>query len=377
MNVKEYNFDRQTERNYGLDLLRIVSMYLVVLLHIIGGSGLLESQSPARYAIGWLLEVIPYCAVNCFALLSGYVGYKEKEEKYRYGKYFSLWFQVVFYGVLINTIGKYLANYEVGIKEFIKSVFTVSFSYYWYFTAFTGVFFLVPWLNRFVRNCKIEQLDRFVVLFFSLFSGYTTLVGIAVDPFVMYTGYSFLWLCMLYIIGAWMKKKKLTMHISKKRSFCLIWVFVIITWCSKLLIARVMECVFGMEFGADILIHYTSPTVLGEAIMLVLLFARIRIPKRAVGWIKLFSPAAFGVYLIHVHPLVFNEIIGKDFRFISNLPILAIIPVALFSSLAVLILGLVIDKMRIEIFKIMKIGLIGIKLESALRQLFQNVAENG
>lgn len=46
MNVKEYNFDRQTERNYGLDLLRIVSMYLVVLLHIIGGSGLLESQSP-------------------------------------------------------------------------------------------------------------------------------------------------------------------------------------------------------------------------------------------------------------------------------------------------------------------------------------------
>lgn len=64
------------KRNYGIDLLRIVSMFMVVFLHILGGGGVLEldSLSGASYWTAWTLKTASYCAVDIFAIISGYVG---------------------------------------------------------------------------------------------------------------------------------------------------------------------------------------------------------------------------------------------------------------------------------------------------------------
>ena len=68
---------KNTSRNLGIDILRIVSMIGVVFLHILGHGGLLDSQlSPAKFSMVWFLELLAYPAVNCFILISGYVGYK-------------------------------------------------------------------------------------------------------------------------------------------------------------------------------------------------------------------------------------------------------------------------------------------------------------
>ena len=70
-------------RNYGIDLLRIVAMYMIVLYHCLLLGGVITKATQIgigsiNYDISWLLDTLCYCAVNCYALISGYVGVKSK-----------------------------------------------------------------------------------------------------------------------------------------------------------------------------------------------------------------------------------------------------------------------------------------------------------
>ena len=86
------------ERNYGIDLLRLVSMLYVVILHVLGQGGVLGAvaEGSAQYQIAWFLEVWSLCAVNIFGIISGYVGFTEKEKPHIYANYLVIWLQVVF-----------------------------------------------------------------------------------------------------------------------------------------------------------------------------------------------------------------------------------------------------------------------------------------
>ncbi|MBR4172933.1 MAG: hypothetical protein IKR46_01015 [Clostridia bacterium] len=68
------------KRNQGIDLLRIVSMYMVCVLHTLGQGGVLETLSvgSTKYYAFWLLEISQYYAVNSFALISGYTLTEDK-----------------------------------------------------------------------------------------------------------------------------------------------------------------------------------------------------------------------------------------------------------------------------------------------------------
>ena len=60
----------QQQRNYGIDLLRMFSMLLVVILHTEGHGGVLEAAQGHSVYWAYLPEAFAYCAVNCYALIS-------------------------------------------------------------------------------------------------------------------------------------------------------------------------------------------------------------------------------------------------------------------------------------------------------------------
>ena len=63
------------KRASDIDLFRIIATLLVIVLHVLGKGGILNNAAPdsAAYWTAWFLEICAYCAVNCFALISGYV----------------------------------------------------------------------------------------------------------------------------------------------------------------------------------------------------------------------------------------------------------------------------------------------------------------
>ena len=81
-------------RNYGIDLLRIVSMIMILVLHICDIGGMLTfTDRDANDTVGYFFYAMSFCAVNCFALISGYVGYKSK---HKYANIIYLTLQVIF-----------------------------------------------------------------------------------------------------------------------------------------------------------------------------------------------------------------------------------------------------------------------------------------
>ena len=54
----------QTKRNIGIDLLKIVSMLMIVTLHMLGHGGVLDNMPPMSrcYQVAWLIEIACYGA---------------------------------------------------------------------------------------------------------------------------------------------------------------------------------------------------------------------------------------------------------------------------------------------------------------------------
>ena len=75
--IKNNNIQKSI-RNYGIDLLRILSMINIINLHINLHSGLLSAQiGNSKFKSVWRLEIFSYFAVDCFGLISGVIGYKK------------------------------------------------------------------------------------------------------------------------------------------------------------------------------------------------------------------------------------------------------------------------------------------------------------
>ena len=91
----------QTKRNIGIDLLKIVSMLMIVTLHMLGHGGVLDNMPPMSrcYQVAWLIEIACYGAVNCYALASGFL-----TARCNIRKLMELWLQVMFYSLLITIV---------------------------------------------------------------------------------------------------------------------------------------------------------------------------------------------------------------------------------------------------------------------------------
>ena len=84
------------KRDNNLDLLRIISMLMVVCLHTVGWGGLVEGAlvpGTANWYLGNAMQTLSLQAVNCFVLISGYF---LCTAKFRLSKLASTWMQAAF-----------------------------------------------------------------------------------------------------------------------------------------------------------------------------------------------------------------------------------------------------------------------------------------
>ena len=183
-------------RNYGIDLLRIVCMVMIVVLHLLGIGGIIDSTKmfSLKYEAGCFLQIITFCAVNCYGLISGFVGYGRK---YKISSIIVLWFEVAFYSILISLAFKIFAPSSISIIELITSFFPVLFFRYWYFTSYFCMFLFIPFFNVIINKLDFKKFSTFIILLVGVFSFLPTLFLTKVfsgDIFVLNYGYSPLWL---------------------------------------------------------------------------------------------------------------------------------------------------------------------------------------
>lgn len=369
----ELNPTPHSERNHGIELLRIFAMLLAAVLHILKKGGVITASEGnlAAYSTVWLLEAAAYCAVNCYALISGYVGYSDRPKPLRLARCIELWLQVVFYSVIITTVYCIAGVGSVGVSDFADAFLPVTSKQYWYFTAYIGMFFFIPLLNALVRRLNRRALVSLCIMLIAVFSLYDTFASFwKKDPLALVGGHSPLWLGVLYIFGAAMKKLRVPESMSSKKALLIYASAAVFTALFKITGDRLLRFVPGSLFVRD-----TSPTVLLCAAALLVAFARFKPCRKLTEFAVLFAPAAFGVYLLHVSPLVFEHVIGNRFAFIGRLPFL-LIPFAVLASAGVILaVGLAADKVRILLFKALGVPKLCRKAEKSIRRLWMHVVD--
>lgn len=344
-NEKKEAIGIKREREYGIDALRIISMFMVVVLHMLGNGGILDTAEclSANYSVAWLLELFAFCAVNCYGLISGYVGLRAK---YRYSNIMTLWLQVAFYTIGITFVF-YFFRPEWVTFDRIKAAFLPVFSYqYWYFSAYFALFFIIPVLNIVVEKLPKKNLRAVIISVLLLFS--VLQVGFGCDVFTVGNGYSTIWLAVLYVLGAYFKKYEILKKFKPIQCLLIYLLCVLITWGSKLY----------MEYAgiglSDILVNYLSPTMVLAGVSLFAFFIHIRPGLIGSKIISKLSPLAFGVYLIHVHPFVWNVMTYK-LTGLLNGSAMRLVTGVLLISLAVFLICIMIDFIRTVLFNVIKI----------------------
>lgn len=356
------------ERNYGIDFLRIFSMFMVVMLHVLGQGGVLANARGVNYWVAWLLEITCYCAVNCFALISGFVMHNSNTKTSRI---IELWLQTAFYTIIFTAILFIAVPDSISVKATLKAVFPISTKHYWYISAYFGLYLLIPLINMALKNIERKYLEFILLAAFFFYSVFPTFV--VSDPYLINGGYSLIWLALLYICGAYISKYDI-IHIVKKRTALIVFVAsVFVTVLSKFLLESISPSFFNKLFTNNFLIDYTSPTIVLSGISLFVFCAKITFPKSIVKCISLLAPASLGVYLIHNCAPVWSKIIkGFSAGFVQyNFLIMALL--VLLSAFAIYFICSLIELGRIKLFKLLNISNLCSKIENVLIGKFDKI----
>ncbi len=234
-------------------------------------------------------ESVSIVAVNLYAIVTGYVCVNIP---WKIDRYIRLWLQALFYTCLGLVLHEWLRHHgcmelpSLNWKAWVKDIIFVPVGrYYWYFSAYTVLFLLIPFLNPFLRACSRARLAGLLMLILFIIC---PLLYIADLTTVFYNGGSAPWLVVLYMVGAYLKLHPV--RISQRR---LLFGFAASAICTAAISVLKLQMQTNYIF---------LPTVVG-AICLFLFFEQIKIRSRfVVLMITRLAPFAFGVYLVHLAP---------------------------------------------------------------------------
>ena len=248
----------------------------------------------------WFPESFAYCAVDCFAIITGYV---YSTARFRYSNLASLWLRAAYYSLGVTLIFFLLGDSSIGKRDLVKAMLPIGFKEYWFLTAYAGMFLFIPILNAAVEKFKGRRLHFITAALLTVFSAYATLVNH--DTFSLAEGYSAWWLMILYLVGAAVRSLEEGGKRYRKAHLLVFAIVMGTTTClSRLVIPPIEDTLLGVSSRSMMFVSYTSPTVVGMAIALVMLFSQQTVPARAQGIVAKVSKLSFSVYLIHEHPLI-------------------------------------------------------------------------
>lgn len=290
---QEEKHDRK-ERHYGIDLLRIVAMLMICILHcnLHRGYNLIDPHAePVPWLTWHLSETLCIIAVNLYAMITGYVCILSP---WRISRYLALWLQVTFY--IIGFYALVLIAWALGyvseqnaISIIISTLRSLLFESYWYFYAYTILFFVMPFLNKLLLQLTLRTYTLLMLILFLLFPCINLF-----SATVYNRGYNAVWLAALYIGGAFFRLHSVRLP----RYSCF----------AAYLFSAIAVCALCLAHFRDPL-SYAFPLNIIGALALFSVFTTLHPSNRFIrAIIRWIAPLTFGIYLIQCHPFAWRKL---------------------------------------------------------------------
>lgn len=338
----------------NIELLRIISVFLILVFHIgsliIGmptAEEMQQSLSPSITRIFFAnLSVI---CVDVFILISGWFGMHLSVKGV-----VKLLFQVFFIYGLVYAI-YIVCGYDSINLTGLANVFMADKNT-WFIKAYLGLMCLSPALNALVEHGSEKQLRYVLISFYSYQIVYGWITG---GAYFLNWGFSVTSFAGLYLLARYTRKYLITSEKSYRVFSLAHWINNNRSWggyflmfLTIVLIDTIMYCVlYKLPFSEHLqgrIVCYTNPLVILEALTLLLTFNSLNIKSnKFINWV---AASSYTAYLLHASHRMswYKALVGCVYTSYEGL-------VCIFMLFAVLmgiyVAAVLLDQLRIIIWK--------------------------
>lgn len=334
-------------RESQFEILRIISMFLIVMYHFsIYTFGFETISFSYNKIVMDILSIGGKIGVNIFILISSYFMINKN---FKARKFIKLFGQVWFYSIFTLIILKiFVPSYSINIKEIVKSVFPILLNKYWFVTAYILLMIFSPYLNFIINNFSEKMLKKLLVtlLFFSVIINGT--ISMSFEEM----GCSIIWFSTLYLLIGYIKKY---VDLTKKKKSKNLIIF-IVSYALLALSCIIIDLVgYKMQNNNIILsqsryfMRQNSILSFLASIELFLFFTKIKIKNNNI--INKIASCSFGVYLIHDNDILRNYLWKTMFQSYNYYNYIWFILYALGVIIIVYSVCTLIELIRIETFE--------------------------
>lgn len=335
------------KRNSNFELLRILSMFMIVVWHIIIHGNILQSTTGVLNFISTIILYICIVHVNCFILITGYHLYNKK---IKYKKVIMLILEVIFY----NIFALFLLNIFNLDFKFSYSIF--SFKTYWFLSNYLILYFMTPFINKLISVLSKQDYVKLLVTLSIIFFIIPTITH---GDFLINNGYNIEQFIILYLLGVYIAKydfnpfKKFNLK-QQNTIYILLIVFIIIFRLSFYFLIKHVDNLnmsLFMEFADYYLStcrNYSNMFVVVQSVLVLLLFKNFTFKCKYINEI---SKTTLGIYLLHDNVIIrtnIYKILKVDPLISCNISTLLI--TFLFTSVLIFLTCSLIERIRQALF---------------------------
>ena len=309
----------KTKRNNTVELLRVLSMSMVLVLHALLKTGALDYLSGAHYWIYWGLEAACYCAVNIFILICGYfqIHTSFKLRNVIRITIVSVWLYSVVFGCMQIIVGKQ----PLQITELITVFLPLTTKRFWFVNAYTILYLISPFLNKVLHALNRWQhlaLNVILVLVFCVRNTCFPVGWVQSND----GGMGLIWFVTLYCVAAWLR----LYEIPRIKAWMGFVAYLLAT--AAMVVGKKLLLALGLGIYATKIYHYASVFVLTQSVGLFVTFIKSKPIENGVGSIiDIAGKHSYSVYIIHfaMWNVLFTNILHLD-KYISH-PVLGLLAV--------------------------------------------------
>ena len=290
----------RTKRNANIELLRIISMLMVIALHALGKAECLENltEGTENTYISWIIESFSICAVNVYVLISGYFMTKSR---FKSGRLLELIGEVYWYllgALIIGLRFGIIDKSTFKIYELFRYIFPIHMQTYWFATSYILMYLLSPLLAKAVCAMNKKQHRAVIILLLVYESVIKSISVVKLEDDAK--GYSAIWFVILFVIAAYFRLYGFDVLKTPARGFVLYIVSACLIFAEKFAIDITVARTGHIKEMVQVCYHYNHIFVLLEAIGLFGCFINMKDNRKGLPrFAAKLSPYAFGVYLCH------------------------------------------------------------------------------
>lgn len=339
----------------NFDIMKILSMLMIILGHILGHGGILKNTTGNLNIFLTFVMIICMVHVNSFILITGYF---QHSKDFKLSKFVSLNNAMWFYKIIIMIIFLKLGLTTLSNIEIFKTLMPINYWDYWFIAVYLFLYLSSPLLNIIIKNINQKQHKLIIIsmlLVLSILSTFTIQVA-----YNNSNGYSLANFIMLYFIGAYISKYDIKilekLKVQQTRIICAFGI-VICAYINLSLSLNVNNFNWNNEFLLyikDIInnaqFSYCNPLIILQSVFYFYFFKTLKIKSKIISII---ASTTLGIYLIHDNALMRNYIYTQIFKLpLETIYTKMIIPKIFLYTILIFLIGCIIELIRKKVFKL-------------------------